>query len=549
MLTVKRLYLYGVLGAALVPLLWGLSNLLWLTLRGAAAALDSREVVGADVIRDELSAAVALVVVALPIWALHLWLVRRSLRGSPEAVAEERACSARSTYFFLVLIATGIVACLHLFEIVQTVVGVALIDERPRGAAREVAMVVVAGSAWLAHIAWRRADLNAAPARTAGDWLTRAYLYGPLFLLAVAAAYWYGVMGSVFVGEAVGASTFLGGEDRWQAAIVSPVAGAVAASVGWLLQWSFAAYLLRAAPPMGEAHRASRTRTGYFLAVVLVSATAVLVLTATGTRHVLAEVLGAWRPTDGSRLADDVGGPLVVAVSFAVAWWWHGRRSTSEALAFGGRPRWLSVGRSGRLVIALVGLAGLTIGLWWVVYALLEYIELSGGSLLRSHDLRDHVTPALATAIIGLVMWAPTWVRSQRDRVRHPLAIAESTARRAYLLLVSGLAVIAVMGSLAYLVYQATRLLLDAGPVGDTSWAISMLAVAAIVLTYHLLQLRADAAVVAVATEAEPSPPTAAEGERAVETIEISAPIGSDFESLNASVRENLPEGFEMRIV
>ena len=111
MITAKRLYLYGVLGAALVPLLLGLTDLLRLALRGVAGVVGRRDIIGAEMVREDLSWALALVVVALPIWIVHVWLVRRLTSGSSSSAAnDERASAARATYFFLVLAATGIVA-------------------------------------------------------------------------------------------------------------------------------------------------------------------------------------------------------------------------------------------------------------------------------------------------------------------------------------------------------------------------------------------------------------------------------------------------------
>ncbi len=98
------------------------------------------------------------------------------------------------------------------------------------------------------------------------------------------------------------------------------------------------------------------------------------------------------------------------------------------------------------------------------------------------------------------------------------------------------------MMALAFVIYQATRLLLGTELVDDASWALAVLIVAGIVLAYHLWCLRADMAV-ARTIEA----PASGEA-RAVETIEISAPAGTDFSVLNAAIRTELPEGFEIVI-
>lgn len=548
MITAKRLYLYGVLGAALVPLLLGLTDLLRLALRGVAGVVGPRDIIGAEMVREDLSWALALVVVALPIWLVHAWLVRRLTSGSSSSDAnDERASAARATYFFLVLAATGIVAGLRLFDVTHEALGAVIADDRAWGVAGAMAGVIVVGSAWFLHVWWRSRDLRSAPARLAGDWLTRAYLYAALFILAGLAAFSIGALASVAAQELVAVRPAWEPEGWWQEAIVGPLAAALVASVAWLIHWAMSGRLLHAAAPLGQAHRESRTRTGYFLAVVMLSAAAVLIAVSMSLQHVFAEILGVWRPSEGSRLFEDVAGPLLMAVPFLAAWWWHLRRASAEALAVGGQAMWRSVRRSGRLVVAFVGLAGLSIGLAWELEALLGHLEFgSGGGLLASSILRDEATPALALALTGLVLWTPAWALSQRERAGNVVEAAISTARRAYLLLVSGLSVVALMGSLAFLVFGATRLLLDAGSMPDSAWPASILVVATVVLAYHLLLLRQD---MRVAASEEPAAVETDSGERALETIEISAPAGADFKVLNAAIRTELPEGYRLRVV
>lgn len=545
MVNAKRLYVYGVLGAALVLLLWGLTSILQWAGRSVAAALGSRDVVGADVALDELSLAIALVVVALPIWLVHFWLAQQPLGRAPDMAADERASPARATYFFLVLTIAGGMALLQLYDSVQEVLRLALTDERAWGLAGSAAGLIVFGAAWLGHIWWRRADLLAAPARTAGDWLTRAYLYSGLFILAILLAYWIGTAASVIVGELIDARALW---EPWQVAFLGPAAGIVGAAVGWSAQWLIGRWLLRAKPPMGEAHRASRTRTGYFLAVVLVCAAAILALLSSSVNQVLAEMLGVWRPIEGTRWIEGVAAPLVIAVPFAVAWWWHWRQAMHEALAFGGRQRHEGVHRSGLYGLAFVGLAGVAIGAAWGIQAVLDYADASR-DVSRSGVLRDDGAPALATALISLALWAPAWRLVRRDFAAAPAAVADALPRRAYLLLVSGLAVVALMGSLALLAYQVMRQLLGVEVDESNSWPVAVAIAAGAVLAYHLWRLRLDARLVA-ALPATVAPTDEAEPAlRTLETIDIRAPAGFDLEALNETIREGLPEGVEMHVL
>jgi hypothetical protein len=248
-----------------------------------------------------------------------------------------------------------------------------------------------------------------------------------------------------------------------------------------------------------------------------------------------------------------------VAAPFLVAWWWHLRRASAEALRFGGEERQHSAVRAGRLVVSAVGLMGVAVGLAWGVAAAFELLDVwskTEPQVIARSTLREDATPALAAFLVGLVMYVPAWILVQRDRAHDPLEAARSMARRAYLLLVSGVAVVALMTSAAFLVYQAMRAILETGRIDDTSWALGALPVATVVLIYHLLQLRTDmglqrdaeAAETAETAEAAETAETAEDG-WATETIEISAPDGADFETLNAAIREGLPEGYTMRVV
>jgi hypothetical protein len=194
-----------------------------------------------------------------------------------------------------------------------------------------------------------------------------------------------------------------------------------------------------------------------------------------------------------------------------------------------------------------------------VAWQLRQFLDALGsstrGSVVSEPGLGVIESAALALAIVGFLLWLPTWLLLQRDCTAHRLEAATDTARRAYLTLVLGTAVVAAMGSLAYLVWQAARSLLDTGGTADISWAVSILSVATLVLVYHLWQLRADVRLAHLepvgvpAPEAAPSVPESEAPPYALETIEITAPSGSDFRVLNAAIRSELPDGYQLRVL
>lgn len=550
MLTAKRVYLYGVLGVSLVLLLWGLSDLARFLFAEVAHAFSPGPVFAGSFAASELSRAVALLLVGGSIFGVHLALVRRSLRGGPDEVADERASASRATYFFLVLAGTGVALLWALFDFTYQLIAVATFGARDLQPAEPLGGVLVIGSAWLLHVLARRTDLRAAPGRTAGDWLTRAYLYGALFATFLIVALEAGDVLTTVARQVLDLRPAWESGRWWQEALASPAAATFVAAIGWLTHWLLANRLRRAPDPMGAAHRSARTRLGYFLAVVLTSAAAVLVLAATSLSNVLAGVLGTWSSTEGSRLIEDIGGPLLMLLPFAVAWWWHQRRTSREASVLGGLDLSRAVTRAARLVVALVGLAGLAAGLAWQLRLLFGAIGNDAReSLFTASNFGDDSPLALGLALIGLVMWTPAWALSQRDRAQRATEAATATSRRAYLMLVSGLSVVAVMGALAYLVWQATRVLLESGHADDPAWAVAILIVAASVLAYHLIQLRSDLRVARVVEAGERDAAATVPPSLAVETIEISAPAGADFKVLNAAILSELPDGYQLRVL
>jgi hypothetical protein len=548
MQTVKRLYLYGVAGISLVLLLWGLTDLVRFVLDGIGGAIGSTPAFGGSFAREELSRAVALVLVAGCIFGVHVVLVRRLLLGDPAHDIEERAATSRSVYFFLVLAGTGVALLWSSFDLAYHLIGSFTLDPGELDPAGRLADVIVLSAGWAGHLLARRHDMRVVPARLAGDWLTRAYLYGGLFITCFIVA----LEGGDALTTAARAVLDLQPPvfdpvERWPGSITGPLAAVVVAAAGWLTHWYLLERLRRRTDAVGAAHRGATSRVGYFGAVILTGAGAVLILATASLGAAIATVLDTPAVVESRRLVEDIGGPLLALTPFALAWWWHQRRLYHEAAAADGPEAVRSTHRTAHLLVALVGLAGLCAGVAWQLQVVIEAVAgTTEQALLISSGLDGGTSQALALAAVGLVLWAPAWALAQRDRARHAFEAAGATSRRAYLLLVSGLAVVAVMGSLAFVVWQVARVMLESVERDDPSWALAILAVALMVLLYHLWQLRSDARLARVAM---PSFGATAGAPSVVETIEILAPPDADLRVLNAAIRSELPDGYEMRIV
>ena len=178
MQAVRRLYLYVMSGITLAVISYGLVLLLQVLLDGVFPDPPYDEF---DQSRQQLSQAIAMLGVGVPVWAVHWWLVQRSLRpGRPERDAE-RGSGARAVYLTFVLFVSLVLWVTGGIEVLRWVAATATrvsVDEYfgdPLGAATLGAVGFVV---WLYHGLVRRRDLAAGPVEGMAAWVPRLYLYG-----------------------------------------------------------------------------------------------------------------------------------------------------------------------------------------------------------------------------------------------------------------------------------------------------------------------------------------------------------------------------------
>ena len=98
----RRLYLYAMSGITLAVIATGAVLLLQALLDGILPRTDFGDEF--DNTRQGLSQAIAMLGVGIPVWAVHWWLIQRSLRpASPEREAERRS-DIRAVYLTAVLV-------------------------------------------------------------------------------------------------------------------------------------------------------------------------------------------------------------------------------------------------------------------------------------------------------------------------------------------------------------------------------------------------------------------------------------------------------------
>ena len=556
----RRLYVYLLSGVSLGFVLFGLQSLVRVLLETFGMRGDVLS--GQLDASQQLSGALALVGVGTPVWLLHWWFAERSIRPEHDPSDAERQSALRALYFGLVL---AILMAISAFAISDLVFGL-LADlfptpdtysGSPAGAA--LATAVVGGAAWGYHALLRRRDMAAGELRRAAVWLPRAYLYGAAFGGAVWSLTSLVPLVDAAVRSAVGDTV----EPYVWIGSVGPtiVGAAIWAGHAWY------ASRLRADPGWrGASERAARLRLGYLVALIVVGVTGTIALASAALEPVLAALLGAGRPPD--QIVPAMATGAIAALPFAFGgWWFHARslRGESTVEVDPDRP-----GLAWRLEHVAVGLTGLA----FAAAGSARLITITLDAALGAHpELSSPVSELaldLPLAILGGAVWIWAWVPMERRHQAFPQAEAASTVRRAGLLIVLAVAVIAGLSSLALILYRLFGFLLGAGlsgdAVGELSTPAGILVVALVAGLYHGLALRRD---LAVAQPPQPQPGVAErEGAAAVPEpipaeeavweseggpvlppgipLTLRGPDGSDLEAALKAARDALPEGYRL---
>jgi hypothetical protein len=555
----RRLYVYLLSGVSLGFVLFGLQSLVRVLLETVGMRGDVLS--GQLDASQQLSGALALVGVGTPVWLLHWWFAERSIRPEHDPSDAERQSALRALYFALLL---AILIAIFAFAISDLVFG--LLADRfpapdtysgsPAGAA--LATAVVGGAAWGYHALLRRRDMAAGELRRAAVWLPRAYLYGAAFGGAVWSLTSLVPLIDAAVRSAVGDTVE---PYVWIGSVGPTIVGAAI----WAGHASYASRL-RADPGWrGASERAARLRLGYLVALIVVGVTGTIALVSAALEPVLAALLGVGRPPD--QIVPAMATGAIAALPFALAWWFHARSLRREATVDVDADR---PGLAWRLEHVAVGLTGLAFAAAGSARLITITLDAALGAHPEFSSPVSELALDLPLAILGGAVWIWAWVPMERRHQAFPQAEAASTVRRAGLLIVLAVAVIAGLSSLALILYRLFGFLLGAGlsgdAVGELSTPAGILVVALVAGLYHGLALRGD---LAVALPPQPQP-AAAEQETAAAVPEpipteeaeweteggpvlppgipltLRGPDGSDLEAALKAAREALPEGYRL---
>jgi hypothetical protein len=300
--------------------------------------------------------------------------------------------------------------------------------------------------------------------------------------------------------------------------------------------------------------RRSAVRDVYLGLGVAVGAAATLVAASGGLAALLRWALGVNASPDPASLVQDFVAPAISCLPFTLAWWFSRSRLLGEAAQTGDETIVAAARRRANFLPAVVGIAFGGAGAAWVLGLLLDVVLGGVRTIVAGRDAwGSELSLYAAFAILGIPLWLWQWAAALRRRSAAPDVEGTSTERRAYLYLVIAGALISSISAAALMVYRVFGIVLGAtfpaSPVSDLSTPIGIAVVAAGIVAYHALALRADVRLWATLVVAPAEVAAASEG--ATGPVEVPVivfgPPGADPDSVVAIVRDRLPAGYGVR--
>jgi hypothetical protein len=147
-------------------------------------------------------------------------------------------------------------------------------------------------------------------------------------------------------------------------------------------------------------------------------------------------------------------------------------------------------------VLAAVGLVITALAVGALVDTVIEVMEGLGSQAIAGEDLwRNHLVLALTFGLLGTPIWAYYWAQIRRRVLMNSDEERTSLTRRIYIFGVLGVGMLALLGSLSFIVFVFFREILDgtiSNIVGDARGAFDVLLPALVFVPYHWLLYRED---------------------------------------------------------
>ncbi len=478
MRSIRRLYFYLVALISLEVVIWGLINLL-------------RTVVARNSLfptADTLAQALALILMGVPIFALHwLWAQRAAARDE-----EEHSATLRAVFLYGTLLATLVPAVLDVLALINRL----LIS----GARLEATRALLGGAqTWQDNLIAMVFNGIAAAyffnvLRSNWQSLKQHENFGDVRRLYRYIWVVYGLLMTVFGVQQVLSflfytpSAIIGESGR--ELLVNGLALIIVGAPIWATMWTICQNALKEVDEQG-----SMLRLGvlYLLALSAV----ITVLTSAGILVYTFLRLALGESMDLREILLQIRNPVSIGVPFAAVWVYYGSWLGKDINAFPDPSRRAGLKRFYFYILSLIGLGTTFTGLSLLLSFLIDI--LTGSGAIWGDSLRPRLAGAIATLLVGLPLWLFTWrpmqaealaAGDQGDHARRSLV------RKVYLYLVIFAAVIGGMVSGVILVYLLLSALLTGTTPDDfLSTVLNTLQVLILFiafLLYHLIALRRD---------------------------------------------------------
>ncbi len=554
----KRLYLYTVSAISLLMLSVGLDNLVAVVLGEIVDALGASVIGGESSGREQISLAIAIVVVSAPVFGIHWWLVGRGWRGTDESASADRRSAIRAFYMLLIATASFGVAMNAALQLLdrgfRAILGVD--DGGGPVAGDMVAMLVVAAPVWRFHMTRRNADLRHDRLRGAAAWLTRLHRYGWTVIGLMTLLFGASGLIATLSSALIRLPDFGGSQDWWRGPLAWSLAAIFTGLGVWRLYVEDARRAIRDAAVIGEDDRSTAVRATSFGAVLLVALISAGLTIASSITELGRRLIGVADEVDPATFLESVVGPVLVAVPFILAGWLHWRVMRDEAAQLGDAQR-AAAERLRLHLAAFVGLVFLTVGVARLGGVLLEQVL---GPVGADGFFLGELVWSVAQIVVGAVLWLPAWSVILRRRAAAPVAEGLATSARAYLLLVVAGGLIAGVPSTVFVLFRFIDSLLGGQSTvfgSDLAIPIAIVVVAAVGAAYHgrlvVFDLRLAAAeqptAVAATAEGPAMEAPTAVASPATLTLVLRGQGGDDLEAVAVSLRAHLPPGVVLEAV
>ena len=476
MRTIRRLYIYAVSFISLEVVLWGLI--------GLARSAFSGDQIGSDA--SQLAGALALILVGVPVFLLHWWLAQRSIREDDE----ERFSRLRAVFLYSALLATLIPIAQNTLALINNL-WLRIFDLPSRLAIlggdqswSENLIAILMNGLIAAYIySVLRRDWQAEPQGSDFPETRRLYRYVWLvYGLAMMVGGAIQVLSYLFqTAEVVGSGS--------QGLLPNGLSLLLVGIPTWVYSWGITQRSLT-----DSTEQNSLIRLILLYALSLIGVAGVLASVGQILNTLLLLVFG--EKLSFSEFIFEIGDPLAIAISLGVVWAYYGRSLTATVAALPDTPRRSGLRRLYYYILSAFGLVATFVGMEMLFFFLIEYLPRS--AIVISVSLRESISAALATLLVGLPLWLLTWRPMLREAGKEGEGgdhARRSTVRKTYLYLALFAGVIGIMVSAGMLLFYLFSALLGDPPQDLVSESLNLgssLLLFTLLLVYHWQALRTD---------------------------------------------------------